>query len=659
MSRPRVRRKRSEEAHSLSHHHSAELALEGASAELEGGEATPDAQPMTAASIQRLGSRARAGEQPGRAQLVQRLQSTAGNQAVQRLVLQRDGATGTTLERLKEEADGSWIGNVDEEECLNLINQLTPAERSSAGQDSSLMRKLADAFNAREMVQAVIALGLPLKWKAYWLEVAEVAGDVGPVTWQTFFVQADHQQILEFLGWKDLFERCIPYLGTTPLLLFATQRTTAAFGQMMANSQSLLAWLVATTGPATRLQEIARAPMVEDADMLKIVQQLKAMSQWDPMLSELPKGAGLMPETRAALRRLASLLPMPDCGTLFEIRFKTPLVANNGVAWVADDVRAVWTQLDVLPDQDVSENTVLSAFNAMAGDAGTFSPGTGAVNLGNGLRTSTFHPEDPTLNGTLNPERLPHTVRHEVGHAVHQELGKNVNTWLEKEIQFWSFPEGEKGTQQFVESLGGFPATWKDKRGDDQEFGDTEKKAILQLIQAHSGNQAWQASQALPQLGSVMRDASLADGTPSAAEKAVLLWEAMPQPLRDALNLSSPRWYQNYATLPIGTKGYAFWNHWYGKPYYFSDAAKTAIDATQDNYSAMSEKEFFANCYAEYFSDPEGFTDPTKWGGSLADNIKEYFKRHVLERQPYEVGPDGKPKTPAIPSHNTGVPNPG
>ena len=63
--------------------------------------------------------------------------------------------------------------------------------------------------------------------------------------------------------------------------------------------------------------------------------------------------------------------------------------------------------------------------------------------------------------------------------------------------------------------------------------------------------------------------------------------------------------------------------------------AKAAIAATGDNYSAMSEKEFFANCYAEYFADPAGAKDKTKWGGSLSADVKSFFKKHIVERHPY------------------------
>lgn len=116
----------------------------------------------------------------------------------------------------------------------------------------------------------------------------------------------------------------------------------------------------------------------------------------------------------------------------------------------------------------------------------------------------------------------------------------------------------------------------------------------------------------------------------------MLLWDALDARI-PAVFASSDMgpWFVNYNAHPVGAKGRTFWNHWYRKPYYFSGTAKTTIDATGDNYTAMSEAEFFANCYAEYFKDPAGYNDNSLWGGSLDANVKDWMNRHIVERQPY------------------------
>ena len=66
-----------------------------------------------------------------------------------------------------------------------------------------------------------------------------------------------------------------------------------------------------------------------------------------------------------------------------------------------------------------------------------------------------------------------------------------------------------------------------------------------------------------------------------------------------------------------------------------SEEAVSVVKATRDNYTAMSEKEFFANCYAEYFKDPNGYMDHSKWGGNLPGKVQKFFADHIVDRQPY------------------------
>ena len=52
-------------------------------------------------------------------------------------------------------------------------------------------------------------------------------------------------------------------------------------------------------------------------------------------------------------------------------------------------------------------------------------------------------------------------------------------------------------------------------------------------------------------------------------------------------------------------------------------------------YAAMSEAEFFATCYAEYFRDPTGIKNPANWGGNLSGSVKAFFSEVVVKRHPY------------------------
>ena len=84
-------------------------------------------------------------------------------------------------------------------------------------------------------------------------------------------------------------------------------------------------------------------------------------------------------------------------------------------------------------------------------------------------------------------------------------------------------------------------------------------------------------------------------------------WAAMPVKLKEACAQSPAYWYTNNRNFPkAGDGNHYFLDHWYHRWFKMSPKAKQIIDLTQDDYTAMSEKEFFANAYAEYFEDPRG-----------------------------------------------------
>ena len=105
--------------------------------------------------------------------------------------------------------------------------------------------------------------------------------------------------------------------------------------------------------------------------------------------------------------------------------------------------------------------------------------------------------------------------------------------------------------------------------------------------------------------------------------------------VRNACVQSTPSWYDNYTNFAGGSRGTYFLNYWYTRPFWMSSTASAVVAATGDTYTAMSEKEFFANAYAEYFEDPAGYNDHSLWGGSLPESVKTFFSKHIVQRQPY------------------------
>jgi hypothetical protein len=187
----------------------------------------------------------------------------------------------------------------------------------------------------------------------------------------------------------------------------------------------------------------------------------------------------------------------------------------------------------------------------------------------------------------------------------------------------WYGALDDAGVDSFVADLGGYPDKYLNPNdGSDEAFGAVEKEWIRSFIQTWTGSSSWTPTRATPD-----------DGSDHWKTNA---WNAMPAALKNACTQSVQYWYQNYVNFQKGASGNRlFLNHWYHKWYKMSDKAKKVVDITGDDYTAMSEKEMFANAYAEYFEDPAGKKNPTKWGGKLSADIKDFFKICIVSRDPY------------------------
>jgi hypothetical protein len=360
-----------------------------------------------------------------------------------------------------------------------------------------------------------------------------------------------------------------------------------------------------------------------DPDVVARVTAMRAASRLDPLFAALPMGGTTMtqPLKDAMYKFLSSsAVTVPEARVLFKHRFNHD-AGERGATWTMPMLRAVWDQLALLPDRDVSQNTVLATINAVAGGGGT-GPSW----------------EAPTVVNTINlgmansVQGMAHVVRHEIGHAVHAQIPSTVNAWLQGEIGFWFLPGDATGTQTWIEELGGFPANYT-VSGAAKTVGENEKKRAAEMLKSYLGpGSSWSPARAAVDTGASADDAAL--------------WQAMPQNVKDAVTASPAHWYSNYQSFKAGRRGTYFLNYWYARPFWMSAAAKAIVTATGDNYTAMSEKEFFANAYAEYFKDPAGYADHSKWGGSLPANVKNFFKNNILERQPY-TAPAATPAAPA------------
>lgn len=563
------------------------------------------------------------------------VQRKAGNSAANVYVQLLGTTTKTTYDKLISASKGGIFGKVDKEECLTLVASLRGAELSRAAGDAALLTRLANAFGASEMVRLCSLLPLSLAQKIYWCDKAMVAGTIDNLVLHFWMLMAPAAEIKILLARPKLFDLIKERLLVPPSVVVGGAFPGASILDLYGGSKAAAQWLGRSTASQV-IQQIAPAGATA-AKVKAAKQRLVEAGLWAGIKTSLPKGAALDLGTKAALLRLAGH-DSTEAASLFPIRFDKPLTGT----WNVLDVMIVWKQLDVLPDRDVSANTVLQAFQAIAGDAGFWSGGN-TVQLGAGLRTS-----------TMGPARLPHTVRHEIGHAVHDLLAGTVNAWLKEGVKFWYHPGGIAGVQSMIGDFGGWPATYQDEHGTDTPFGAPEKADVLAFLGGHINSVAWKAKTALPAAPQRVPGGT---GPALPGQRLPMLWEAMPAGLRTSFETSKETWYNQYTTHPRGSNGFTFFNHYYNKPFYFSPAAKSAIAATGDNYSAMSEKEFFANCYAEYFVDPAGATDKSKWGGSLSADVKGFFEKHIVGRQPYKYAA-GAGAGASVPTSPNQVPEP-
>jgi len=373
----------------------------------------------------------------------------------------------------------------------------------------------------------------------------------------------------------------------------------------------------------TRDAEQALGALVafRDAEVAQVVTAARTANLLNGFIDRLPSPptAGA---TRTGMRRLLGVgsLQIAEAMSLFGRRFRHGMT-NEQTAWRMEILTAVWDQLEKLPDQDVSGNTVLTTFNAINGGGGT-GPSWHAPSTINTIR----------LGQAGSVASMSHTVRHEIGHAVHAQIASIVNPWLQGTMQFWFLNGDKSGVRQALEAVDAWPENYNEGTVC-KTFGDAEKDKVAEAVNSWMGNAAWAPTRA-----------NVQDGQP--AEFAAL-WAAVPAKMKNLVTQSTTHWYNNWANFQQGGGKSYFLNHYYHRPFHFNQAAAQVIRATGDNYSAMSEQEFFANAYAEYFKDPAGYADNSKWGGGLPTTVKEFFRANVLGRQPYTPPAQATPAAPA------------
>lgn len=499
------------------------------------------------------------------------------------------------------------------------LHVLSVAEMKELSDDTALLAGVGAVLSAEAYHDLLKNLGLPLYPSLLHLQVAGSLADLNPVVLAIRLVMADPKSQCAIVTDKTLYAAISALFPNVSQTLWGNLIASPLFGSaLLANTPFAMGILLQDLEKGVTL---IGGPNVGDGNLRAIIPSLGYT--WTVAAIFLPKGEAQSQELKLALRRYAELGSLVIAKQCFHLRFNVDITgrlenaagteagaADPGavsIDWSNADILEVWDQLAVLPVADVSENTVLSTFQAISGTGGFWDPNANAVMLGQ----------------AASPAKMDHTVRHEIGHAVHTRREGAINAWLFGDIGFVPMSRGGPGMDELIAALGGYPEKYTDAAGAEQDFTWIHKAMVTAELKNHCGSGKWAGITTLP------TDRSTWSGE---------LYLSMPAALQQCLKKSSPRWYNNYASHAQGPNGSYFYNHYYNQPYWFSARAKAAIAATGDSYSAMSHMEFFANCYAEYFKDPAGFADHSKWGGGLPGDVQSFFSNHIRDKQPYTIG---------------------
>lgn len=371
-----------------------------------------------------------------------------GNRHLQQLVvtaarqpLQTKGEAKTSLELLREALNKA---PVDPAACLNYIS-LLGADAAAAAKDQALMARMAAAFNAKQMLDAVQRLGLELKWAIHWLNRAGAAGGIGTKGYDALFAGATAQHVADLIGWAGMLNVVKANYAGNPLTMFPSLiADDKMLAQVMGTHKHFVDWVLDAAGAPQLLQFMLRhSPRT-------MIAALVSGARWATFLSKLPKGMGLTPTDKAALRQLA--LSSSDVARqmdLFDIRFDVLTRGTGGIAWETKGLMRAWQIVELLPAADVEGNPNLTHF-LRAGKG--FTQGESdmstyvkywydVANLKERDIGTYTDPKDPMYRMNV----FDGTIIHEIGHAVDGTAQKYSKAYPKTEPGGgwkWYTPEG-------------------------------------------------------------------------------------------------------------------------------------------------------------------------------------------------------------------------
>jgi Domain of unknown function (DUF4157) len=511
-------------------------------------------------------------------------------------------------DRLQGLKQGWWTG--DPAKIRFAVNSLSAAQRTTIRADDALCRAIMNGSGtAAEKFRTATYLEFPLKWAVFYLSAAAALSSLTSPQWSQMLSEAPKAELDELVGWAEMW--ALAQKHCPPAVLQLVRQNTQNPNTVTAQLQDpvSLGLLISSLGPAAVLALSTQA----GTDVAVNYGHIKTNSKVHPILDGLERGMRLGERTSAALKQwfvaTTGETDIPTLEKMMSIRFGTTVGGTGGPGasapggvhagsaiqpWSLDGLRSAWTILERLPPGMAESNPAFLHLLRDGGNGGYYAGRDTSAGWDNSVVAGLSGPAngpgavmsgDAIYGGTMS--KFNEVMRHEMGHAVDNQLTITASIQNEEWAGAWVNHGGPAGWVDALIKTGGglsihgYPAT---------DVGDYRAAMI---------NAATNATLFLTELNAIR--AAKSPPLPALASAPTT------GPVSVLNNLATwhhaSRFWSASAWQPQNqrnfVRGYGDSHHWWS----FSNATMTAHRAT--NYQWRAPKEWFAECYAVYYSEQE------------------------------------------------------
>ena len=234
------------------------------------------------------------------------------------------GSPSGPLAKLRDELDDTFV---DEGDCLMWLGQLGPGERELVAKDNTMMRQMVDAFNVKEMLQAVEHLHMPIAWQLYWIDQAGDTEDIGQVAFARLLNSATADQFDQLVKSGDQVREVISYKGDVLSLAPVMADPARAAGWL--GNAAYADWVLKRTGAPVLVNW-----MGAHAAPATAIAALKKADRWNALLDKLRGGGPAGLEREGLFKLFMASTEADDRRRLYELRFGRR--AQGTFDWIAD-----------------------------------------------------------------------------------------------------------------------------------------------------------------------------------------------------------------------------------------------------------------------------------------------------------------------------------